>query len=798
MQPFLIKRTKEIDLSSRLSEYVTKNYDQNSLSTKIQQYFGEVNQNRGVISKMGQTASKIDTLKQHINIVTHYINQLNTIKTKMTFGKENYSCKIEFTWSDTIKNSNWSSYNIYFEIYNTMFNLASLYYALGFFISQSENPDKNSRKEASKNFKYAMYIFNVIKEEAMTKIIEKELPIDLLPQHLEYCITMCIISGNIEILEIAKETSKTEFSLQSKIALTISENYKIAYDLSNEFPTKKGGEDIFRNYLLNRSFYYRGLMCKLLREANKKIFDNSGKNYGEILFFQGLFVEQLLECEKTVKKCGNYLNYEEFSKELEAEKEAGQDMLDKNDRIYHQLVPDGNNLNFEKKDMMFGILPEDLYIKENEEKMKNDNEIYIEDLDLLVPNEVKKMMDNYKKKVNELIGQNIRLYENENTINEFIRSLNLPERLTKDDKKRYDIPKEFPPQLWEKINKVRQMGGVNALTSIMNGIMNKSNFLVRELQNLLNSFSNEDADDTMCRQKYGNKWCRKPSCVLNANYVKAVHQYLDSLNNTKKYDLQENNDILNNVNYFEKILVSNEQLVNNIPKKNEINIKNSNEEAEVKLQINKLYELRDKCMNIINSIYRDLNDDSLVVGSFVQVLANKTTENAIFEKNKENFENKFAELKLVSDDIKNQKNAVNQACQKINRNNYNNQQSNMSQEAMNYFRDLDQCANLYFSKYDKIKKGDNYYNNLYQKIEEVFKKSEDWMIRRSDEKTALINSLDGKGGNKKNYLGESAFFDPTRNPYTNMGAGNKQGNYVRPGNQGNFGNNQGYGNQGGY
>ena len=42
----------------------------------------------------------------------------------MTFGKQSYSCKIGFCWTDTKKE--WKSYNIYFEIYNCLYNLGSI------------------------------------------------------------------------------------------------------------------------------------------------------------------------------------------------------------------------------------------------------------------------------------------------------------------------------------------------------------------------------------------------------------------------------------------------------------------------------------------------------------------------------------------------------------------------------------------------------------------------------------------------------------------------------------------------
>ena len=43
------------------------------------------------------------------------------------------------------------------------------------------------------------------------------------------------------------------------------------------------------------------------------------------------------------------MNVEDFEKELNEEKKAGQEMLDLNQRIYHQMVPNEEEVVFEKK-----------------------------------------------------------------------------------------------------------------------------------------------------------------------------------------------------------------------------------------------------------------------------------------------------------------------------------------------------------------------------------------------------------------------------------------------------------------
>ena len=813
------KKTKAIDMDSKLKEYVIKNYDNESLTEKVKSYFAELTQNRNVISQMGELQDSIDQLKQNINIITSYINQILAIKQKMTFGTEKYSCKIEFTWNDTIKGSTWKSYNIWFEYYNALFNLATSYYCLGKSVGKAAT-EKNGHKEASRYFKNAMYLYNVIKEEAITKIIEKEIPYDLFPGHMDYCITLSEIEGQLEIYKIAKETSPNEFSLHAKLLLEVSQLYGKARSLCEGPQTKKGTSDYIITFLENRVNFYKGLMCKDLRDGSKKKFDQTGQGYGEMLLYQGLYVKTLLECQKSNKKCGNLVNVDEFDKELEEEKKSGQEMLDLNDRIYHQYVPKEEELVFDKKNMMGMTLPEDLYIRENAEKAKNDNKIFCPDLELLVPKEVKGMIDNYKNRMNEFIGKNLDQYENEGTINNFVQNLFLPKKLTlrPGEVNENEAPSEFPPQLWEKIERVQQIGGTMALNRIMQGIMNKSHYLINECENLLRSLEAEDRDDTMMRQKFGNKWIREPSQKLNFKLVQGAQQYIANLQKTKQFDQQESNEIVDNAHYFEQLSLPREQLVSRIPRREELQERELPEEKEVREEILKLYQLGDKCMNIIKPIFADLNDDSVIVGHFIDVLAKKTTEQAIYERFKEIYEGKFTDLKSLSEQVKQQKEVVNNVVQKNSDKIRNKPQPTINNEAMNYFRMLDQYANMFMTKHEKLMKGDKYYNNLYEKVSNLCKLGNDWMIKRSDEKNAILSTIGGnsayRGGNKGNYLTQSALMDPDRNPFTKMnvasinqrrpmGNNNQQGfggNQGGFGNQGNFNNNQGGfgGNQGGF
>ena len=781
MQPNVFKRTVDVEMFRKLEKYVNQNYNM-GMSGNLEKLFRDIQQNREVISKITRMKPSKDQLEQNKSIFITYLNEILTLKSKMVFGRQSYACAICFRWTDTIKGKEWESYNIYFELYNCMYNLAVVFYCLGIYYGNAAGDDKNMNKEAVRNYKNALGLFGVLRQEAYCRILEVELPYDLYPSHLEYLEKLCIIFGQIEIFEIAKITSKTEYFLQAKLLLCISQNCSIAFKLSNNKPTAKGGSEEFRYYLNNRVSYYLACVYQRLRDMTQKKFDNSGTGYGEVIVLQGRYVQQLLECQKTLDKCGKFANAQEINNELKREQETGQKMLDLNNRIYHQATPENFTIELEIKDLMIPELPDDLFIGKNKDKAKRDSENLCSELDLLIPSQTKEMIDRYKQSMQEFLQDNIAKYETEKSILNYIKSLNLPSYLTA--KRTGESIDEgsivLPLKLWEKIYKIQSNGGVNALTGMMDNILQKSNNLLSDLKNTLNSFNNEEKDDNLQRDQYGAKWIRKPSNALNRAYIQAIQNLIKTLNQTKVYDNKQNDDIINNISHFETICASKAKLTNDIPGRIVGQKPETDDEETLHEEILRLYTLADKADGIVSPMFEQLNDDSIIINMFIEVLEKTTTEQAIFNKNKQDFDKKFKELAKLSDKVLAEKKKINELAQKV-RNSINEENNkNVSEDAKKYFEQLNSYAELYIDYYKKVKKGENYYLNLQNKIEDVLQKSNQWMIKRNEEKNALIDSITGRrnraysntGGNQ--FQDNMAFMDPNQNMYTNFNVGNNR------------------------
>ena len=757
MRPCTLKHASNIDIFTKLNDFALK-YGSGSID-KYTNLFREMQQNREVISKISTLKSLTsDQISEQKHILTSYINQLIVIKSKILFGKESYSCKIDFAWTDTIKENKWKSHKINFEYYNALYNLAVIYYMTGLEIGANSKEEKSIKRDAVNNFKKAVCIFRLIKDEAFSSIDQSELPYDLYPTHLDYCEKLSSIAGQKYILQIAEITSKNEFLLHAKLLNNIVDNYAKAYSLSNTSPNSYGGSSEFRNYLNNRISFYKYLMYSKMKDNALKKFNEIGDSYGEALYFQGMGVQELINCQQTIKDCGSHVNIQNFSNTLLKEQALGQDLYEKNEKIYHQPMPKPGSIKIEKKDLMNPTLPEDLFIGENKKKFKDKFNQLNAGLDTLVPQSTREQIHNFRNKVDSYLRENIGQCETEKSIIFFIQNLGLPMHLIERKKDGEKSMGRFPIPLWEKINKIQQMGGVMGLNGKMQGIMNKSNYLINQCQHTLSSFKKEEADDTQQRQKYGDScWLRKPSNEINFKYIGAIQNYIQNLQNTSKFDKKQQDDIIKMAKDFEVLGLSKEKLEKNIPgDKSGLN-KLSADEETIKNEITKLYNLKDQCMDIINPIYEELNNDENIIPIFVSILESKTTEEAVFKKFKEDYDSKIQKLKEITEEVKKQKNEVSKVVQKYGLKISGNNGYGISDEAKQYFNNLEQKAQSFLHILEKIQKGENYYNGLYQNIDETIKASNKWMISRNEEKKTLIDAIN-KGQIRPNKSNTSSFF----------------------------------------
>ena len=240
---------------------------------------------------------------------------------------------------------------------------------------------------------------------------------------------------------------------------------------------------------------------KLKDEAMNK-FNKEGEGYGLACSYQYCLYKKLEECNANLKKCGKYIDQPKFLQFFDEQQKLGDEMVKKNTEIFHESLK--QNVLEEKlpsKNMITALLPSDIMVGENlakaQQEALNNPEAKTDDLEMLVPRQVKAMISNYKDKIMQVISAHLDKNENETTINEFIAQLNLPPKFTCDNLN--DLPKEgnieIPNELWNKISQCQQMGGTMGLTSTMQNIINHSDQMINKLNSCLSSLANEEKDD---------------------------------------------------------------------------------------------------------------------------------------------------------------------------------------------------------------------------------------------------------------------------------------------------------------
>ena len=167
MKPTRLKRSKETNYNSIFLNDISTKYGPQSITPKLQEFFNDFNENRKVISYKKDEMYKVQELKMTLQITTKYFNQLIAIKGKTVISPQPGCCDIEFMWTDTITGAAYVSHNVNFEYYNVLFNIASLYFHLGYQKSMDKNINKELRKEIVKDYKKSMYrfIFFILKEK---------------------------------------------------------------------------------------------------------------------------------------------------------------------------------------------------------------------------------------------------------------------------------------------------------------------------------------------------------------------------------------------------------------------------------------------------------------------------------------------------------------------------------------------------------------------------------------------------------------------------------------------------------
>lgn len=270
------------------------------------------------------------------------------------------------------------------------------------------------------------------------------------------------------LLEIAERKNMSP-ELKAQLAKGISDLYTSAYNLVID-SLKKFIDEATRIYLNNRRFYFAALAAIKMKEEFAEKFNKTGEGYGKQISFLGLAIECLNSGAKDINKATQYIDIVEYNSFISNIEETGNEMYEKNRRIYFDTVPELNALpKVEKLIKVFPLQLTDNLI--NPEPAKS--------LEGLVPREIKPMIISFKEQMMAYISEQLDKYENEGKVTAFLSELQLPHSL-----EAATSSNEISESLWKRISEVQQKGGTTYLTGQINNLEKKAEEVEKRMQDM--------------------------------------------------------------------------------------------------------------------------------------------------------------------------------------------------------------------------------------------------------------------------------------------------------------------------
>ena len=755
MNSFTLKITQNINYEQAISNYILQKNQ--TISQGIDYIIKELQNSRNAILNFPKYINNLEKLDEMRQKYTIYINMLYIVKKNILFGNEDYTVNLNFNWTDILTEKEFSSNNIDFEYYNSLFNLASIYYLIGINYKNSNND------QISIYFKNALSIFKIIKNECYKKLNKNELCFDLYPSYLEYCCNLCIIQGQLFLVKLLKNN----FEIESRMYLNISNMFRKSFKLFHQFPLNRYLDIKSQNYLSINSIFYEGITCLKLRENIENIYKEEiiGK-YGDALFYQFLSIEKFTEYKNNIIKL-NIDDENNINKIINEQIEYGNQMFE-NNKKYKSVIPKNIDINkITDKNYINEILPTNLFINVNFTLQNNQINQINSELEKFIPNEIKILIFEYKNKMEEYIKSKLNIFPNQTQIMSYINSLQLPNKYTIKDIE--DLPKEVNVNINEeikmKILQIQQIGNTKILNEFINDIKNKSNDLFNKLNNLMGLLKKEYDEDLQMRKIFQKEYnVIEKSNNVNKKYINEIMGYLNQLNNIKKFDIQQENEIIQYLNNFEILNQPFELINKNIPGRIVEGKDNmTQQDINIRESILEIYILSDKLNDIINNIYEYLNDDNTLLYLFSEIYFHQK-ENNICDNFKKDIDDKISEIEFLVKIINEKKNIleynINLLKNDININ-------NKIQEGINYIRSLESISNIFLNKYESLRNGLNFYFQLEAKINELIIATNKFIEERDNNKRSFVSYKTSK--TYEEYMREINFNynnnDMEKNPY---------------------------------
>ena len=603
--PSKFKTSKPIDILSPLKQFINNNY-QSMYTDDINQFLTTLQETRTSLISLNIKNAE-STSQETKTLIASYINNISLLKTKLPFNNKS-SPSIDYSWSDSLKDTIMKSTNIHFEYFSCMYNLALIYFATAQNEFKTANDDENVLKEANKKYQHAAALYDKIKTEITKVLPTKEIPTDLTEIYLSFCIALCSANGQVCIARIA-EKKGSSFDLQSSLYSTASDYYDEAVKCCEKI---KSADAMTIAYLKHRKHYYEALAYMKLRDKKQKTFDVDGMNFGHIISYQYGVIDALEQVEQHAKKSQSLIAGNGDKLLYASEKEKYDTMVRENKTIYVCPIPQFETFaKLGKKAMFKPALPSECL---------SDVSTVTNVFDNLITKEIKEKIMNYKQTITTLLQTEFEMYSNNmNSLKNYVDTV-------KDSLSYASNPSGISDALWKKIESVQQKKGVAYLKELSAQLSEYVVSLRNKIDNGMSLLENEYNEDMRLRNEYGNRWNRQLSNDLNGNLINMLNGYKNMLNNAQQNSESVVNGVQGHSKEFEMLMLGRKELDERMPVKQEESKEDVKEAKDVEEAIEKVGKcIKDVEIKITNA-YEELEKE-IVSQGFIEEMKKKEEVN---------------------------------------------------------------------------------------------------------------------------------------------------------------------------
>eukprot|EP01117_Protostelium_nocturnum_P017320 TRINITY_DN7038_c0_g1_i1.p1 TRINITY_DN7038_c0_g1~~TRINITY_DN7038_c0_g1_i1.p1 ORF type:complete len:805 (+),score=310.62 TRINITY_DN7038_c0_g1_i1:178-2592(+) len=449
---------------------------------------------------------KSDSAKE---ILFRYYAVLTSVESRFPIHENNI--RMSFVWYDAFRGKKTTSFSIYFEKVNVLFNIGAILSQLG---SMQNRTSVEGLKVACQNFQQAAGAFQVLKDE-----IEKHPQpgsVDLSLDSISMFIQLMLAQAQECFYDKAVKDNMSP-SIVSKLAIQTADFYDAAFQLLSTPAITSIAPKSYSSHIQSKSLLFKS-------NANYQLSLVLGKEdkYGEQIARLKIAMESLEEIKK------KYLRYlpNDLQTEINSTSTVALKTLEScekdNDTIYNDPIPHESKLpSIERKTIVKALpLPESCNLSADKDPFGK-----------LIPFAITEKLSTYQARKDGLIRNELQVLDEQNQLAiGSLASMNLPGAIQALESS------GIPSSLREKMESVRREGGAGWISEQIDTLNKTADEDVRILEGALQILNQEERDDSAMRNQYGSRWSRTPSHTLTANLMQEANKYRGNMDHARKSD----------------------------------------------------------------------------------------------------------------------------------------------------------------------------------------------------------------------------------------------------------------------